>query len=142
MAKTHRDRAAFTILEITVTLAIIAILSVVVAQCVTWSLRERARLASQQAALELAANVLEASRAQPWAQLDPAWAEAQTVPTEMAALLPQGKVQVTLEPGLPPSTRRVTVEVRWQEGPDAPPQRVELTTVLSRRDQPKTGGQP
>jgi type II secretory pathway pseudopilin PulG len=133
-----RHRAAFTILEITATLAIIAVLAVVVAQCVAWSLRERARAAAQQAALELAANVLEAARAQPWAQLDKTWADAQTVPTEMAALLPQGKVQVKLEAGQ--LTRRVTVEVHWQEGPGAPPHHVQLTTVLSARELPKTGG--
>ncbi len=110
------------------------------AQAMVWSLRERARLASHQAATELAANVLEEARAQPWEKLDSAWAEARTVPSEMAALLPEGKILVKLAPGA--KLRRVTVEVQWQGEPSASTQSVTLTTLLSARSAKKTGGTP
>ena len=69
-----------------------------VAQTIVWSVQERARMASHQAALELAANVLEAARAQPFDKLDQAWADAQTVPSDMADLVQEGKILVKLEP--------------------------------------------
>src|SRR5207302_445274 len=113
------------------------------AQCIVWSVRERARLAAHQAALELCANVLEAARAQPWDRLDQAWADAQNIPAETADLLPAGKISVTLEAGQPlPHARRVTVEVHWQTVADLPPLSVRLTSILSAREAKKTGGTP
>src|ERR1019366_9074609 len=132
----HR-RAGFTILEVTIALAILIILGMIVAQATVWSLRERARLVSHQAATELAANVLEEARAQPWDKLDAKWADGRTVPSEMAELLPAGKIVVKLEPAT--NSRRVTVEVRWQLEQE---QSVSLTTLLSAREAKKTGGTP
>jgi prepilin-type N-terminal cleavage/methylation domain-containing protein len=130
-----RTRPGFTLVEATVALAIVAVLAAIVAQAMVWSLRERTRSMSHHAALELAANVLEDARAQPWDRLDKAWADRPTVPSEMAALLPEGKIIVTVEPAPAlPSTRRVTVEVRWESGS------VRLTTLLTGREAKKAGG--
>src|SRR6266545_7052074 len=92
-----RNRAAFTVAECVIALAVIGVVAVVVGQCFVWSVGERARLRARQAALELAANVLEAGRAASWDKLDRQWAEEQTIPAEMATLLPAGKLVVTLE---------------------------------------------
>jgi len=136
-------RAGMTLVEITVTLGIIVVLGVIVAQCVAWSMRERTRLSAHQAALELADNILEAARAQPWKQLDQAWADAQTIPSTMASLLPDGKVVVKVEAGKPePHARRVTVTVDWQFETHLPPNSVELTTVLSGRTAKNDGAKP
>src|SRR5580700_8275140 len=89
------SRPAMTLVEVTVTLAITGIVAVIVAQCLVWSMGEQKRLASRQAALELAANILEAAAAQPWEQLDEGWANAQKVPAAMEVLLPDGKVVTT-----------------------------------------------
>ena len=103
----------------------------------------RSRFASQQAAVELAANVLEAARAQPFAELNQSWADAQIVPAEMAELLPAGKVIAKVEPAKgAPHARRLTVEVHWQIAPEAPAQSVQLTGHLSGRETKKTGGAP
>jgi type II secretory pathway pseudopilin PulG len=141
-----RQRAGFTLAETAIALAAVAVLGVVVAQCLVWSQRERQRSAAERAAVELAANILEAARARPFEQLDRDWATGQTVPAAMHDLLPAGKVVVTLEPLEPKQplaqTRRVTVEVRWQFDPQMPAQSVSLTTVLSGRTAKKTGGEP
>ena len=136
------QRTGSLLIEATVALAIIAIVGGIVAQSIVWGLQERAKLASHQAAVELAANVLEAARALPFDRLDKSWADAQTVPSESADLLPEGKVLVTLEPGQPTSTKRLTVEVRWQVEPDHPARSVRLTSVFSNREDKKAGGKP
>lgn len=133
-------RAGSLLIEATVALAIVAVLAVVVVELMTWSLRERARLASQQAALQLAANLLEEARAEPVATLTQAWAESRTIPPEIATRLPEGKVVVLVKSGETPRTRQVKVEVHWQT--EAIPQSVALTTVLSERTTKKAGGQP
>ena len=138
-----RPRAGSLLIEATVALAIIAIVAAIVAQSIVWSLQERARAASHQAANELAANVFEAARALPFEKLDRQWADAQSVPSEMAALLPDGKVVVTVEASSASvHTKRVTVEVRWPLAPDQPPQSVRLTTLLSGRETKQIGGTP
>ena len=143
MLKIHRPRVGFTLVEATIALAVFALLAVIVAQAMFWSLRERARLTAHQAALELAANVLEAARAQPFEQLDKGWADAQTIPSDMADLLPGGKVIVKLEPMQSlPQSRRVTVEIRWRSAAELPEQSVQLTSVLTARTAKKTGGEP
>jgi type II secretory pathway pseudopilin PulG len=136
-------RAGMTLVEITVTLGIVVVLGVIIAQCVAWSMRERTRMSAHQAALEMADNILEAARAQPWKQLDQAWADAQTIPPTMASLLPDGKVVVKVEAGQPePQARRVTVRVDWQFETHLPPHSVELTTVLSGRTAKNDGAKP
>ena len=132
-----------TLVEITVTLGIVVVLGVIVAQCVAWSMRERTRMSAHQAALELADNILEAARAQPWKQLDQAWGDAQTIPAAMAGLLPDGKVVVKVKAGQQePEARHVTVTVDWHFEPHLPPQSVELTTVLSGRSAKKAEAKP
>ena len=115
----------------------------IVVEAMVWSLRARARFATEQTALELAANILEAARAQPWDKLNQTWAERQAVPSESAALLPEGKVLVTVGPV--PSVveaRRIDVEVRWQGQADRPPPSVRLSTILSGRQAKAAEGQP
>lgn len=131
-----------TVVEVTVALAVVAVLGVIIAQCLVWSWQERFRLAAHQAALELAANVLEAARAQPWDRLDQSWADAQVIPSHSQELLPDGKLVVTVEPW--PGqlhTRRVTVAVSWQFASYLP-RRVQLTTLLSARSGKLPGATP
>jgi hypothetical protein len=128
--------------EAAITLALLMILGVIVTQAVVWSLQERTRTAAHHAAVELAANVLEAARAEPWEKLDKGWADAQQVPSDMDAVLPGAKLAVTVASDAKmPASRRVTVEVRWQFAPE-PAKRVEMTTLLSRREAKNTGGTP
>ena len=84
--------------------------------------------------MELAANVLEEARAQPWDQLNQAWADGRTVPSEMSALLIDGKMIVKVEPDSS-RTRRVNVEIRWKSEHDAAVQSVQMSTLLSARSE-------
>jgi type II secretory pathway pseudopilin PulG len=119
-----RNRAGFTVLETIMALGVLSVAAVVVAQTATWSLFERARTEERLAATEAAANVLEAGRARPWAELTPEWAAAEQLPEDVAARLsdPSLAVRVAEEPGRP-RVKRVTIELKWTDryGKDAPP---------------------
>ncbi|MSU79934.1 MAG: hypothetical protein EXS16_17820 [Gemmataceae bacterium] len=134
-------RTAFSVVEVTVALAIVAVVSVTIAQVVIVSLRERARSAARQAALELAANVLESARAEPFAKLDADWAKAQSVPSVMSELLPAGKLVIAVGPDAgAPNAKVVSVEVLWREADDQPLWSVRLTTVVGPRNAKSAGG--
>jgi len=138
-----KQRLAMTLVEILVALAIMGLLGVIVAQCVFWSLSERTHLEANQASLEIAANVLETARAQPWQDLNQSWAGAQAIPSEMQDLLPDGKMVVTVEhEQSEPGIKRVTVEVRWRFEEHFPPHSVRLSSLFSPRMAQKTGDKP
>jgi hypothetical protein len=107
-------RAGFTVMEVIAATGVLTVAMLLVAQLGYWSLRERARTAARQVAIELAANVLEAARAEPWQSLDADWAAAQSIPEELADVLTEGRLAVRVEPEPDsPRTKRVVVEVRW-----------------------------
>src|SRR5687767_7479141 len=138
----NKKRLGFTLMEATAALAIVAILAVIVVQCVVWSMRERARFAARHAALEVAANVLEAARAEPFDRLDKEWAESHVVSPEMDSLLPKGAINVTIEPEKSaPGTKRVTVEVQWHFDTEMP-QKVTLSSLVAPREAKSKGGVP
>jgi prepilin-type N-terminal cleavage/methylation domain-containing protein len=134
-------RRAFTIMEIVAALAILASAMVLVAQLGTWTLAERLRGREQQAALELAANVLESARARPWHELTPAWAASQRLPPSQTERHWRLSVQVAPEPERP-LTKRVTVEVQihYEHGQMPPP--VQMVGLFSARSVASPGEKP
>jgi type II secretory pathway pseudopilin PulG len=136
-------RSGLTMLETCVALAILGVALVLVAQLGYLNLREGIRADAQSAALELAANILEAAQAQPWAALNSEWAAAQQVPDLLRPQLADGELNVKVEPEPDlPQTKRVTVEVRWQmpEGVTCAP--VRLLGLFSRRNAGSAGESP
>src|SRR5262245_44568429 len=130
----------FTLVEMMASLVILGMVLVVVAQLGTWSLRERRQAAARQAALELAANVLEEARAQPWNALTAKWARDQRLPSELKSLLPDGRLTITVKADKDaPLTKRLTAEVRWSTGDGLPDQVVELVSLVSERSRTSTG---
>jgi prepilin-type N-terminal cleavage/methylation domain-containing protein len=108
-------RPGFTLLECVIALGVLAAVTVFVAQLATWSLTERQKADERLTALELAANVLEAARARPWADLTPAWADGQRLPDELAARLLDARLTVRVEPEPDrPHVKRVNVELKWK----------------------------
>jgi prepilin-type N-terminal cleavage/methylation domain-containing protein len=140
---TYSPRNGHTLVEVTAALALIAIVGAIVAQAIVITLRERVRSAMHHSALEMASNVLEDARAMPMEQLDKSWADAQVIPSDMANVLADGKLLVTVEPLKDsPSLTRVTAEVRWQFEAGTPAHRAALTTVFGVRTDAKKGAQP
>jgi prepilin-type N-terminal cleavage/methylation domain-containing protein len=135
-------RRGFTLAELTVALGVLGVVLLLVTQVAYLVLRERQRTGAREEALEAAANVLEAARACPWEELTPAWAARQRLADVSAGQLPDGRLDVRVEPE--PAhrlTRRVTVEVRWSDG-DGPERSVRLVGLRSARSAAAGGGQP
>jgi type II secretory pathway pseudopilin PulG len=109
----HR-RNGFTIMETAIALALLSFAMVLVAQLGTWTLAERARADERLAALEGVANVLEAARARPWADLTPEWAAEQRLTDDLADRLHEAVLTVRVEPEPDrPRVKRVTVQLGW-----------------------------
>lgn len=140
---TIKNPPAFTLMETGVAMAIVAVAMLLVAQLGYWSMRERASTAARFAAIEQAANVLEAAQATPWESLTAEWAESQRIPEELNDQLPEASLTVTVEPEeSQPLTKRVLVDLRWKmvEGVEAQPLRME--SLFTRRSTAAAGGTP
>jgi hypothetical protein len=109
-----RRRHGFTVLETCIALALLLLAGTLVAELAVFSLRERARADVRLAAIEWAANVLEAAQALPAPELTPAWAADRQLPADLRDRLGGGNatVEVGSEKGIV-GVRRVTVTVRW-----------------------------
>ena len=130
----HSARPGFTIMETVLALGVLTTAAVLVAQLGTWSLAERARAGERFAAVEAAANVLEAARARPWADLTPEWAAGQRLPDDLAARLRGAAlaVRVDTEPTRP-RVKRVTVELGWTHADRAKARTVTLVGLFADR---------
>lgn len=106
-------RAAFTIMELVVALAGLALGLTLVLELALWSTAERRRLSVRAEALEAAANVLEAAQAASYEGLTAEWAAARQLPPALAPRLYNGRLTVRVEPE-PAPLKRVTVEITWQ----------------------------
>jgi prepilin-type N-terminal cleavage/methylation domain-containing protein len=135
-------RGGFTILETSVALALLGLALVTTTQLAVWVLSERGRGRDQQAAAELAANVLESARACRWEDLTPAWAAAQRLPGVFQEDGWQLAIRVAPEPSQPEQLKRVTVVVRpaARKGGTALP--VEMMTFLAARGDVAKGDKP
>jgi hypothetical protein len=135
-----RQRAGFTVLETVAALGILAVVAVLVAQLGFWSLAERARAEEQFAAVESTANVLEAARARPWAELTPEWAAAQRLPEDVAIRMEDGVLTVRVEPEPDrPRVKRISVELRWHQREGLPSRSVTTMGLFADRSE---GGVP
>jgi hypothetical protein len=132
MPSARRARRGSSLMEVSAAMLILALVLPMVAQLGYWSIMQRARGQSRQAALDLAHNILESARAIPLDALTPEWASAQKIPADIAPLLPAGTLTVKITPEKE-QVRRVAVTVAWQTEAIGPPQQMHLATLLAPR---------
>jgi type II secretory pathway pseudopilin PulG len=127
-------RNGFTLLETTIAVGVLTTAAVFAAQLGTWSLIERGRTEERLAALDAAANVLEAARAKKRGDVTSSWAAGQRLSDSVAARLGDGTlvVRVIDEPDRP-HVKRVTVLIEWDHQPSVPPRTVTLVGLFAER---------
>jgi prepilin-type N-terminal cleavage/methylation domain-containing protein len=125
-------RRAFTLLEITVALAVLGMALGLVAEVAVWALQERGRLVDQQTMQELGANVLEQARACSSKELNAEWAKQQRLPEPYAKQGWHMDVRVAPEEGRP-LVHRVTVTIRPPSGDGPTIQPLELVGLFADR---------
>jgi len=125
-------RHAFTIAEVTLALALLALALTMVAEVGVQTLREREHALARQAAEEMATNVLESARACPWENLGPGWAEEQRLPEAYA--LRGWKWKVLVEPEASrPGVKRVSVTLTGVFGESSPVPPIEMVGLFASR---------
>jgi hypothetical protein len=80
------------------------------------------------------ANVLEAARTRPWADLTPEWAAAQRLPDDLTDRLHEAVFTVRVEPEPDrPGVKRVSVELRWKQRDGTPARPITLAGLFADR---------
>jgi type II secretory pathway pseudopilin PulG len=134
IARRGRSRPGFTLYESMAALGVLATAAILAAQIATYSMIERGRTLERLAATDAAANVLEAARARPWADLTAEWAAAQKLPEYLHQRLPDAALTVYMtEEAEQSHVKRVTVEVRWDIQPSIPAKTVTLVGLMAER---------
>lgn len=125
-------RRGFTIMELSVALALLAVVMIIVAQLSYWSISNRLETAARHLALEHANNILEAARATPFEKLDNQWAADLGLPPDSQGYLPDGTLEVTVvpEPAVP-GLKRVTVAISWDRRSGLPQDVVKLVALFA-----------
>lgn len=142
VSRVRPPRYGYMLIEIGAAMVLLAMAMVVVMQLGYWSLRQRAQAVAEQVAIELAANVLEAARAQPWESLTSDWAASQQIPPSLQPSLPGGMLTVQIEPEESlTETKRVTAEIRWMLDEEIQSRPIRLEGLFTARSAPSAGGQ-
>lgn len=112
----QRRRLGFTVAELVVAFLILSVAMLIAAQLALQSFVDRQRTQSRHEALECAANILEAARAEPWDRLTAEWAAEQKLPETVLSRMLDARLKVDVAAeGQPPGIKRVTVEVSWRQ---------------------------
>jgi type II secretory pathway pseudopilin PulG len=136
-------RRGLTIIESVAVMVLLGVMLGLVGQFTAWNLAEQRSSAQRQAAMEGAANLLEAARATAWEDLTPAWASRQQLSDALKGQLVDAAltVEVKDEPGRD-RLKRVTVELRWATKATHPPAPFRLVGVFAPRTTSTTQEKP
>ena len=109
-------RSGYSLFEIIISLGVLAVVLVVVAQSVTLVARQRRVTQRRQLALQAAENSMERLFTLPWVELSTEKLMGEALPREFTSGLPGAalKIDVDEEAG-PPSAKRLQVEVSWTD---------------------------
>lgn len=136
MGSWRRRPRGFTLIEMVMAMAVIAVAMLIVAQVATSSMVQRLHLAARSAALEHAANVLEGARAVGADGLTQEWAAEQRRLPLPAALPADSRIDIEIEAAAAaPTLRRVTVQVGWRFHEEEAPHSVQLAGFFAPREE-------
>jgi prepilin-type N-terminal cleavage/methylation domain-containing protein len=126
-------RQGFTLVELALTVGMLAIAMSVTVQLLGWIVAERRASERRQFAAQEAANVLERFAARPFDGVTPEAAHAVTLSEAARAVLPGAELSVLVDDrGASPNARRVAVLLRWRQRSGEWEAPIRLTTWIER----------
>ena len=127
-------RRGFTLLELALTVAILAIAMGATIEVLGWIAAGRRAVERRQFAAQEAANVLERFASRPFDGVTPEAAKAVTLSDAARAALPGAELTVLVDDrAASPDARRVAVRLRWRQRNGEWEAPVRLTTWIERR---------
>jgi hypothetical protein len=108
----------FTVLEVSVSGALLAVLMVITAQMLSWVLGERRAAERRLWATAEVENVMDRLSAVPWDELTSQRVGAEQLSAQAAAVLPEGKFHVEIAAETDsPEAKRIDLVLEWQRRP-------------------------
>lgn len=129
------DRAAFTMFELAVAVALLIVLMAFTVQVMRLVSRQQRTIEKRVVALETVQAVAEQIGNVPWNELTPDAMEQIAIPDQMKARLPGSKLTVRLADEDDPAAKRITIELQTGEA-GRPGSAMTRLTTWSFRDLP------
>lgn len=127
-------RRGYTLIELTIASLLLGTAMGLIAPTLIWVTRERRASERRQEALQEVQNILERLTARPWAQVTPELAGETQLDEQVRNQLPDAKLVVEVSVDTDDAeAKRISVELKWKNGPEQTPAPVRLTTWMYRR---------
>jgi prepilin-type N-terminal cleavage/methylation domain-containing protein len=128
-------RRGFTLIELMVTLVIIAIAISLTVEVIGWVAAERRSLDRRHCALQEAVNLMERLTARPFEQLTADSVRDAVLSQDVAGSLPHGELTVSVrDENTPVNSKQVRVQIRWQSRTGQWQAPVRLTSWVYRKE--------
>jgi len=128
-------RRAFTMVEVALTVLMVAVAMTTILQVLVWVASERRAIDRREWALEEAANIMERITAQPWNEISSEAVKSLSLPERMRESLPGVELSIAVDEKPDVQLKRIAILLRWRNQAgvwDAP---VRITSWVSRRDE-------
>lgn len=130
-------RRGYTLIELTIASLLLGTAMGLIAPALIWIARERRAADRRQEALQEVQNVLERLTARPWETVTADLAGETQLDERLRDQLPEAKLSVEVaEVPDDAEAKRVSVELRWENGPERAAAPVRLTAWMYRRGRP------
>ena len=133
-SKSHRPRRAFTMVEVTLSVFLLAVAMTTTVQILGWVATQRRAIERRQWAIQEVANLMEHLTAEPWDRVTPDSARALTLSDEIRRKLPEPELKLDVdETEAGRGEKRLAIQLRWRNRSGTWEAPVRLTAWIARR---------
>jgi hypothetical protein len=128
-----RRRRAFTVVEVTLSVFLLAVAMTTTVQILGWVAVQRRAVERRQFAIQEVANLMEHLTAEPWDRITPESARALRLPDELRRRLPEPELTIDVdEPDPDRGEKRIAIRLAWKTRGGAREAPVRLTAWIGR----------
>jgi type II secretory pathway pseudopilin PulG len=127
-------RRAFTMVEVTLSVLLLAVAMTTTVQILGWTATQRRAVERRQWAIQEVANLMEHLTAEPWDRVTPESAGTLTLSAEIRGKLPEPELKIHVdESAAGRGEKRLAIELRWRNRSGTWEAPVRLTAWIARR---------